>query len=53
MLLLSLPWYVEQSFDEFDTKERKNSAYLSFRNLLPQPLLLLAGLGREVLPEIR
>src|SRR6516162_4085480 len=39
--------------DEFDTKEGKNSAYLSLRNLLPQPLLLLAGLGREVLPEIR
>jgi hypothetical protein len=37
MLLLSLPWYVEQSFDEFDTKGGKNSAYLSLRNLLPQP----------------
>ena len=39
--------------DESDTKEGKNSAYLSLRNLLPQPLLPLAGLGREVLPEIR
>ena len=38
--------------DESDTKEGKNSAYLSLRNLLPQPLLPLAGFGREVLPEI-